>query len=292
MSRPNKLIYFYFTNKCNSHCKTCGIWKTKRCGLEELNVDSAIKAISEYPYADFVFGGGEFTLYSQRRKLLEYCDKNNINYTVLSNCISLDRLVELVLDFKIKNLTISCDGIDHDRIRGSQGNLDNIKTFIDKYGYRIENLKLSYTLSKYNQLNIDADMKLFKELGFEKIYLCVAQDVEILNAGDSEVGPFKKHIEYLYNMYGDMLYDKDLQYLEDILYGEMRNCDSTTSVHTIYSNGDVVKCQSYLSNESIGNIKDKSLKEILDNDYGVKDCPYRKVCKLECQRRYDYEDRV
>ncbi len=150
MSRPNKLIYFYFTNKCNSHCKTCGIWKIKPHEYEELSLDSAIKAISDFPNADFVFGGGEFTLYGQRRKLLEYCDKNNINYTVLSNCISLDRLVELVLDFKIKNLTISCDGIDHDRIRGSQGNLDNIKTFIDGYGYRIENLLFCRGLYHHN----------------------------------------------------------------------------------------------------------------------------------------------
>ena len=288
MARPKKLIQFYLTNRCNSRCNTCSIWNIKE--QEELPLEKVIETIKDFPDADFVFGGGEFTLYSKKHELLSYCDDNDIRYTVLSNCVDFDKLVNLVLSHNIKNLTISCDGIEHDKIRGVEGNLERIKRFIQNYSHKIPNLKISYTLSKFNQKNIDKDMKLFKELGFEKIYFCIAQNMELLNAPNKVIRPGLYFIDKMYNEYGDMLYDKDIQLLEDILYGNMRECDSTDSVHTIYTNGDVVRCQSYKSNEVLFNINERPLKEIMLVDNWV--CEYSKECQLVCQRRYDYEDRI
>ena len=94
-----------------------------------------------------------------------------------------------------------------------------------------------------------------------------------------------------------MLYDKDKQLLGDLVNGIHRKCDSTNCVFTIYTNGDVVRCQSYMSKDVLGNIKKRTLYEILSSDiHYVRDtcidCIYNDMCELVCQRRYDYEDRL
>ena len=178
MSRPRKLIQLYLTNLCNSHCKTCSIWKNDK--QMEIPADKVIEIIKQFPDADYVFGGGEFTLYSQKDSLLDYCDRNKINYTVLSNAVNIKLLVDLIEEHEIKNLTISCDGIRHDLIRGVEGNLSNIKYIIETYREKIPNIKISYTLSKFNANCKDLDMEMFKELGFDKVYFCIAQDMDLL----------------------------------------------------------------------------------------------------------------
>lgn len=289
MSRPNKLIQFYLTNICNSHCNTCEIWKNSK--IQEIPSEKVEQIIREFPDADYVFGGGEFTLYSQRNELLNYCDKKGIKYTVLSNAVNLKLLEQLLALHNIKNLTMSCDGIKHDEIRGIKGNLKNIEAIVKDWKDYIPNIKLSYTLSSLNEDSIDEDMAYFKKLGFNKIYFCIAQNMDLLKANGNIV-PSKKAIEKMYKEYRDMLYDKDVQLLRDILIGNLRECDSTGSVHTIYTNGDVVRCQSYMSNDVLGNIYEESLKEILNGIPNGFKCKYSKTCQLVCQRRYDYEDRL
>lgn len=290
MARPNKLIQFYLTNMCNSRCRTCNIWhNTVR---EDLDVEKVIDVIKDFPNADYVFGGGEFTLYKYKNELLRYCDENDINYTVLTNCVSKLLVEDLLRSHNIKNLTISCDGIKHDEIRGREGNLRNICELIQDYRDRIPNIKISYTLSKYNEKFIDEDMEFFKKtLGFDKIYFCIAQSMNLLGQ-DDWVTPSKKSLEKFYEKYKTMLYDKDQQLLLDLFYNKHIKCDSTNNVHTVYTNGDVVVCQSYLSDYRLGNIYDNSFKNIISIFGGVSKCIYNDKCELVCQRRYDYEDRL
>lgn len=286
--RENKLIQFYLTNMCNSKCNTCGIWKN--ANREDLDVQNIIDVISDFPEADYVFGGGEFTLYEYRHELLRYCDRQGISYTILSNCVSLGLLESLVFNYKIKNLTISCDGINHDKIRGIKGNLSDIKTFVNSYRKAIPNLKLSYTLSCFNEGSIDRDIEMFKSMGFDKIYFCIAQNMDLLLASyKKDITPDYESIKYIYETYPYMLYDRDLEYIKRYLSGDVTRCTSTTNVHTIYSNGDVVFCQSHKSDIVLGNIKENSLSNILkENDVDIDiGCMYEKDCALVCQRRYD-----
>lgn len=301
MSRPKKLIQFYLTNLCNSHCKTCSIWKNKI--QEEIPLEKVIEIINQFPEADYVFGGGEFTLYSKKHELLTYCDDNDINYTVLSNAVNISLLVDLIKEHEIKNLTISCDGIKHDIIRGVENNLSNIRYIVNTYRDKIPNIKLSYTLSKFNESCTNLDMDYIKNsLGFDKIYFCIAQDMDLLKVNEeNSVEPSDDALRYFYNDFKDMLYDKDQQCLENIVKDWVIHCDSTQSVHTIYTNGDVVRCQSVLSKHVIGNINEELFIDILERDRHIyiedvknndTHCPYEETCKLVCQRRYDYEDRL
>lgn len=285
MARQKKLIQFYLTNMCNSRCNTCQIWQNK--SMHEIALDKVIDIMHDFPDADYVFGGGEFTLYTNKEQLLATVNKLGVNYTILSNAVNIKLLEPLLSFYNVQNLTMSCDGIHHDNIRGIKGNLDNIMHIVTEWKNKIPNIKLSYTLSKLNEECIDDDMHFFKSIGFNKIYFCIAQNMDLLKA-EGNITPNISNIKYLLDTYNDMLYDKDVQLLKDICNGKHRCCDSTNDVHTIYTNGDVVRCQSFLSNVVLGNINNNSLKSILESSERMSECPYNDKCELVCQRRYDY----
>lgn len=281
MSRDKKLIQFYLTTKCNSRCKTCSIWRCK----DDLNLNPNVVAdiCKQNLDADFVLGGGEFTLYAYRHVLLDMLDDLGVNYTILSNAVNI-QLLEAVLDkHNVKNLTISCDGIHHDIIRGIKGNLLHIDYILGKYRKKIPNIKLSYTYSKFNENNFINDMNFIKySLGFDKVYFCIAQDMDLLKTdGDVKPNDLKNILAK-----SDMLYDKDRIFIENLLEGKKKKCDSVGSVFTVYTNGDVVACQSFMSKLVIGNIYEKSFNDIVKNVVPF-DCPFDGKCILLCQRRYD-----
>lgn len=285
MARDKKLIQFYLTDYCNSRCKTCDIWKVAlRDVCEHMDYKRVIEIIKQFPDADYVFGGGEFTQYKYRYDLLRYCKEHNIKYTMLSNAVDLSEFIKLVEIFNVQNVTISCDGIRHDEIRGVRGNLSNIATILDKYRDKIPNIKLSYTYSKYNEKYFIADMDYIKKvLGFDKVYFCIAQDMDLLLRSGESVKP--NSLEQILER-SDMLYDKDRLYIELLLKGKKKPCDSTGSVFTVYSNGNVVLCQSFMSKCVLGNIYESDFNDIIDS-VKVTKCSYDKECNLLCQRRYD-----
>ena len=283
--RSNRLIQFYLTNQCNSHCRTCSIWKNKPEDKLELPYQKVEDVIERFPKADYVFGGGEVTMYSELPQLQNFCDSYDIQYTCLTNCIDYMAAENMVVKRKAPNVTISCDGINHDMIRGTRGNLNNIKTFV-RNCRDLTNLKLSYTYSRWNEESFDEDMAFFKGMGFDKIYFCLAQDMDLLNSNSTvRAEDFRKILKHK-----DMLYDKDVLFIERMVSNSKVDCDSTKSVYTIYTNGDVVMCQSYMSSYTHGNIFDTPFHEIIktwEGDGKCPECMYDGKCNLLCQRRYD-----
>lgn len=279
--RDKKLIQLYITNMCNSKCKTCTIWKNSE--REELTLDSIKNIVESNVDADFVIGGGEPILHSDIDNILQYLKDNNINYTLLSNCIKNEKLKQLIEMYEIPSVTISCDGIKHDEIRGRIGNLSKIINFVEWAQYRKQNFKLSYTYSAFNEKIFKEDMNFFKLLGIQKVYFCLAQEMDLLKTdGDSFVATdFTKILEEK-----EMLFDRDLDAVNRIINGTKKKCDSQDSVFTIYSNGNVVRCQSFLSCYVLGNVFERNFSDIIRPVKSVT-CAYDSKCNLLCQRRYD-----
>lgn len=283
--RPNKLIQFYITNMCNSGCKTCSIWRNKtRCELVPERMEDVIRA---FPEADYVIGGGEAILHKRIEDIFSILDYYAVNYTLLSNCIMLDKLKSYCERYDIRNVTVSYDGTAHDIIRGSQGNSKKIWNFVDWAKQRGINVKLSYTYSAFNENFFEEDMQQIKQHGIEKIYFCLAQDMDLLGANDSvRAKTFDRIHEYY-----DMIDKKDQQFIIGMINNDRSVCDSQSQVHTVYSDGSIVRCQSYLSEQVLGNINNMNEQQIKELLSGIKNekCPYDSKCNLLCQRRYDYE---
>lgn len=284
--REKKLIQLYVTNVCNSHCKTCSIWKNKQ--REELRVGDIEAIVSLFPDADYVIGGGEAILHSDIEKILSSLQSSKTNYTLLSNCICNQRLYDLVRKYKVPAVTISFDGILHDEIRGVKGNLDNILYFKDWCEFNNIHMKISYTYSKYNENMFKEDMKFIKEkLGFNEIYFCIAQDMDLLRTVEADENFVASDFEQILEC--DLITDKDKAHIRGMITGIRRCCTSQNNVHTIYSNGDIVRCQSFKSREVLGNLYHMSTFEIMKTLESVENvsCPYDAECNLLCQRRYD-----
>lgn len=280
--RDKNLIQLYITNMCNSHCKTCTIWQNKV--PEELSVAQIWDIVRSDKTANFVIGGGEAILHSQIEAVLQMLADERVNYTLLSNAINLKRLTQLITRYEVPGVTVSCDGINHDKIRGAMGNLDNIRVFVRwAQTYHVP-FKLSYTYSAYNEGTFVQDMEFFKSIGVDKIYFCLAQEMALLHSdGKSQI--VAHNFEQILD-YKDMLFDKDVRFIENMLSGKKPKCDSQSTVFTVYSNGDIVRCQSFMSAPPIGNICTMSFADYLKGAENIV-CPYDGECNLLCQRRYD-----
>lgn len=284
--REKKLIQLYVTNVCNSHCKTCSIWKNKQ--REELRVGDIEAIVSLFPDADYVIGGGEAILHNDIEKILSSLQSSKTNYTLLSNCICNQRLYDLVRKYKVPAITVSFDGILHDEIRGVKGNLDNILYFKDWCEFNKIHMKISYTYSKYNENMFKEDMKFIKDkLGFNEIYFCIAQDMDLLKTVEADENFVASDFEQILEC--DLITAKDKAHIRGMITGIRRCCTSQNNVHTIYSNGDIVRCQSFKSREVLGNLYHMSTFEIMKTLESVENvsCPYDAECNLLCQRRYD-----
>lgn len=284
--RDKKLIQMYITNMCNSHCKTCSIWKNKE--RQELRVGDIAMVTTLFPDADYVIGGGEAILHTDIEKILMQLHEDKINYTLLSNCICIERLVELVSAYRVPAVTISFDGFKHDNIRGTANNMAKIirfKCWCDDNNVR---MKISYTYSKYNENCFEEDMKFIKELlGFNEIYFCIAQDMDLLMTVEADENFVASNFEKILKC--DLVSEKDKKHIRGMITGVRRCCTSQNNVHTIYSNGDIVRCQSFKSREVLGNLYKMSTYEVMQLLESVENvsCPYDSECDLLCQRRYD-----
>ena len=285
--RDKKLIQLYITNVCNSHCKTCSIWKNKE--RRELNVKDIEKVIEAFPYADYVIGGGEAILSNNIENILSVLKNRKISYTLLSNCIWVGRLCGLVEKYQVPAVTISCDGINHDKIRGFEGNLATIRMF---WKYCVETgtkFKISYTYSKYNEKTFQQDMDMFRKMGLREIYFCIAQDMELLKTAESDENFVANDFKHKQILKCELISEKDKNHIRRMLTGERWCCMSQNNVHTIYSNGDIVRCQSFKSSNVLGNIQEMTVDQIKVCLYSVENerCQFDTECNLLCQRRYD-----
>lgn len=284
--RDNKLIQLYITNMCNSRCKTCSIWKNEK--REELRPEDIYKVVTAFPDADYVIGGGESILHLDIKRILFMLRENGANYTLLSNCIFSNTLYDLIEKYNVPAVTISFDGVRHNTIRRVSGNLSSIVWFIEWCKVNDVKVKLSYTYSKYNEGSFKKDMEFIKEqFGINEIYFCIAQDMDLLKTVESDESFVASNFEQILDC--DMITDKDKAHIRGMITGVRKCCTSQDSVHTIYSNGDIVRCQSFKSKDVLGNIKDMTVDEIRYTLSSVKNerCQYDVECNLLCQRRYD-----
>lgn len=283
--RDKKLIQLYITNMCNSHCKTCSIWKNKE--RQELNY-SIEKVFRAFPDADYVIGGGEAILHTHIDRILASLRDRQINYTLLSNCIWPEKLCRLVEEHHVPAVTISFDGLDHDDIRGSADNMSKILEFKEWCDFNDVRMKISYTYSKFNEGRFKEDMKFIKEkLGFKEIYFCIAQDMGLLRTAEADESFVASNFEQILDC--DLITEKDKYHIRGMISGVRRRCTSQNNVHTIYSDGSIVRCQSFKSEEILGNIKDMTVEEIRRTMESINNvmCTHDSECNLLCQRRYD-----
>ncbi|MDE7407749.1 MAG: radical SAM protein, partial [Muribaculaceae bacterium] len=154
-SRNKKLaqLMIYTTNKCQSRCCHCSIWQKPN---ETLSKDEIIALMSNRcidRHTTVGLEGGEFVLHPQAAEIMEWFQANHPNYTLLSNCLMPQKVIDLVRRYRPKHLYISLDGNreTYKKMRGVDG--------YDKVIRVIEELKdvvpvsLMFCLSPFNSFS-------------------------------------------------------------------------------------------------------------------------------------------
>lgn len=285
-------LMIYSTTACQSRCQHCAIWKKT---VENLSLDDIIKLMgSKCVTKRTVVGleGGEFMLHPEADAILGWFDENHPNYTLLSNCLAPDKVIDAVKRHRPTHLYVSLDGdkATYLYMRGRDG-YDKVIKVIEACKDIIP-ISLMFCLSPWNSFedmkhviditkkyNIDVRIGIYNTMSFFDTTKGLIE---------TESADFVSHIPA-------SIHQTNENYDFVALYDEWKNkrlnlrCHSIFSQLVIHSNGDVPICQNL--DVVLGNIHQNTLDEIFNSKAtGKIQCQYSKECNgcwINYHRKYD-----
>ena len=283
-------LIVYTTNRCNSRCVSCRIWCAEP--KQDIDYDLVARVIRDTRERDvrFRITGGEALLHPEIDRILSLLGSRK--YTLFSNGLLWDRVVEAVLRHRIRSLYLSCDGprATYLRIRGVDG-YESVERVLRGLQGRTK-LYVNYTISRNNSVE---DLR-------QIVDLCLRYDAHLIIgiAGRphyfaSEVKPAPAYdLSALKIPRRILSYPKCLQsyYLElhnRWLKGSYRApCLNIRSQAALYPDGHAVLCEAKWV--ILGDLREKGIRDIWDSSHVRRlQREYRACngCLLICQRPMD-----
>jgi len=272
--RP-KWVWFGLTERCNSHCRHCNIWK-KQPARDELTLAEIRKCFSDQLFKDieiFINSGGEVLLRNDIVDIikLEHELFPQACLNISTNGILPDRMIETVravLKEGIKiNASVSLDGLgeEHDKMRGTPGNFQRVDYLLRELvkireqhpdlltlaiGFTLSDLTLAswrHVRDYADSLKIEFIMQWYNQSSFYENNACGLNysQAEMLAAVSSQPRTIvrEKWLKYLGN--------KPIKF----------KCFAAETFFTLRCDGNIVPCLSYWD-EILGNVRDKTPTEI------------------------------
>jgi len=261
-----KCVNWILTRKCNLSCDYCKISKNYINSpypsidyffKNEMSTDFIIKGLNKFknynPNCFHIFLGGEPLLRKDLPDIIDYCNKNNIFYTIISN--NTDQIQNMVkklfLSVKyVRGFTFSIDPMnkkDNDSYKKGHQGYKNIMKYID----HIEDPVAEITIDKFN---IGNTIPLVEELSSNGIvsditfidiaktkyydFSNITDDNILVNKNNDLLDLFEKLKKLNVHM-ADILLPK----IFDILPSNF-NCNIQNNIHniTIDSDGSIRLC--------------------------------------------------
>ena len=260
--RKVRTVQIYTTNRCNSRCVHCYVWKyTNNIDLPVDTIARLLKADCLAPGNEVCLEGGEFTLHPEYKEILGLFADRQV--CVITNGILTQRTVEMVERFKISKIVISLDGTRETylRLRG----LDVYERVMETIRLLKDRVKvgINFTITPWNDAR---DYQHVKEV-------CDEHGVELLLPNLYTTQPYFKTVEPPGMIKGkheavstrDSFQRRYLDYHDDWLRGNVRlPCFSIFRSAIIYPEGDVSFCHQRV--EILGNLRHNSLDEIWNSE--------------------------
>lgn len=285
-------LMIYSTTNCQSRCKHCSIWKkpTENISLEDIIKIMNSKCVTKRTMVGLE--GGEFILHPEADKILGWFDIHHPNYTLLSNCLAVDKVISSVKNHHPKHLYVSLDGNreTYRYMRGRDG-YDKVIEVIEACR-DIVPISLMFCLSPWNSFgDMEYVIDVAKRYGIDVrigIYSTMSffdTTKDLMEADDADfIGQIPSSIHQT---------DENFDFVA--LYDEWKNnrlklrCHSIFSELVIHSNGDVPLCQNL--DVILGNIHENTLDEIFNSKKAGKiQCQHSKECNqcwINYHRKYD-----
>lgn len=285
-------IWFGVTDRCNSRCAHCNIWK-KEPVLNPLSLEEIKKILSDPLLSEvetIINSGGETILRSDIVDIikLEHQIFPQASLDLSSNGILADRVLEVVralMDENIKiNVGISLDGLgeEHDKVRGVPGNFQKVDYLINK----LSDIKKKYpdllslvagftlsdlTLAEWQKVKKYADGK-----GIDFMMQWYNQSSFYQNNKPGAESDREKMLAAVASQDNTIIREKWLKLIkgEEIKF----KCYAAKSFFALRSDGQIVPCLNYWDS-ALGNARHETLSRIWNNERAkkirqeIKNCP-------------------
>jgi MoaA/NifB/PqqE/SkfB family radical SAM enzyme len=254
-----KSVVYSCTNACNLRCKHC-YQNSSLPKQNELNTKQAlslIEQISDIGAKQVIFSGGEPLLRKDIYNLIYEAKSLGLEVELLSNGTLIDdKVAHKLSSLNIDGVQISIDGRKkfHDWLRG--------KSF-DKAIQAIKNL---------HDYNVPVEIAL---VAMSKNYKQIEDIAKIAESFGARYRvlrflPIGRGAEHKYLSIDDKIYQKIANKIKsnyDVTFAgiDTKSCSAGVESIAIDAEGNVLPCE-LLIDYKIGNVKEKSLKEILESD--------------------------
>lgn len=246
-----KKIYIEITNICNKKCLFCSSSNRKKQEMSPTEFEKILEQVKQYTNYIYLHVKGEPLLHSQFAEIIKICDKYKIKVNITTNGTYLLKQQEIIANStSIRQINISIHSISE---------ITEINEILDAVKY-IQSQKKIYFVFRYWTLKESFILKenLILNRIIEYYNLSMKKNKEIKEAENIKIN------EYTY-------INKDFEFVWPSLDNEINNetgyCYGLKTHIAILSNGTVVPC--CLDAEgaiNLGNIYEKSLKEILNTE--------------------------
>lgn len=272
-------VQIFATNRCNSRCRICSIWKNMpKEDIDIKIIKDIISAKSVEKNAIYDLIGGEFILHPKAEEIIETLNRKKKRYELFSNCILAEKLIKIVKDCSVPKLIISLDGnrSTYKNVRG----VDNYENVIRVIRELKDDTKIliSYVI---NPLNSREDFLHVKKIA-ERYGIGLGVNFYDRRAIFGTTLPEGRNY--------DLRDVHDGNYADSFYLWEKGAlklpCFRVRTFLTVMQNGDVPLCQ--FKNNILGNLHKQRLDDIwknaLEKQSAEKDC---NGCWLSCYRGFD-----
>lgn len=285
-------LMIYATNRCQSRCRHCNIWQKRTDTLSKEEILKIMSSRCINRNTTVGLEGVEFVLHPHAAEIMEWFRKNHPNYTLLSNCLLPEKVIDLTRRYRPRHLYVSLDGRrdTYRNMRGVDG-YDRVIKVIEELKDEVK-ISLMFCLSPFNSFeDMEYTIDIAKKYGIDiriGIYGTMAYfdtKAEMLESHEAEYIP----------QIPENIHDTQENYDFVVLYEQWRNgnlrlrCNSITNSLVIHPDGNVPVCQNL--GRLLGNIKNKTLDEIYNSAESVsmqsrlsKEC---NGCWINFHRKYD-----
>jgi len=257
------------TSACNSNCTHCFRFRDKNTFT--LSPEKLIEIIDFgiiNGCRNFSFSGGEFFTHPFAYGLIDYCVSKNVNVSILTNALELDR------DYFAKNekkdlisFQVSVDGMEyqHDLRRGQgayRRTIDNVE-YLYMLGYK---LSAKMVLDEHNYIDFIDVLQL---PWFDNVLVLPVADFNDIKTDTDNTDNIKQYEEAVMFIYRQMSTYHQSQY----------SCNCFPNEIAIKYNGEVFPCTEAREHDeySMGNIIDHSISDV------IRDYEQRNNNKLACK---------
>lgn len=285
-------LMIYATNRCQSRCRHCSIWKKPHDTLSFSEIREIMSSRCVTRHTTVGLEGGEFVLHPEAEAILDWFHNNHTNYTLLSNCLMPARVIEYTRKYKPKHLYVSLDGNKtvYTHMRGVDG-YDKVIQVIETLRNEVP-ISIMFCLTPFNSFkDMEYTINIAQKYGID-IRIGIYGTMDYFDTSAEMIATTGD--DYLSKI-PDNIHSTQENFDFVVLYDEWRKgnlhlrCHSINNSLVIHADGGVPICQNL--GVTLGNIKNQSLDEIFNSRESASlQCQYSKHCNkcwINFHRKYD-----